>query len=254
MIDLTTQTRKTPKFWDHRSRILLAFVLLGVCAVLAMVQGGRLSAFASTDAPLKNLQKLIDKAKKGDVITPPPGAYKGPVTITKAITLDGRNKVVIDAGGKGSVIYLNTNNAILKNLHLTNTGAQHNDLDAGIQVRGNFNIIQNNRITESLFGIDLQQSSNNVVRRNFISSISDSSLGIRGDAIRLWYSRNNRIEKNKIRNSRDIVVWYSADNIIADNDIAFGRYGLHFMYSKYNLVEKQQHFQKCRGHLPDVFR
>ncbi|MCP4935168.1 MAG: nitrous oxide reductase family maturation protein NosD [bacterium] len=196
---------------------------------------------------LKNLQTLIDRSKQGDILTPPPGIYQGPVTINKAITLDGQNKVSIDAGGKGSVIYLKTNGAVLKNLYLTNTGAQHNDIDAGIQVRGDFNVIKNNTITESLFGIDLQQSSNNVIRNNMISSKSDATLGIRGDAIRLWYSRNNRIEKNKIRNSRDIVVWYSADNVIANNDVAGGRYGLHFMYSKYNLVENNSFYKNAVG-------
>jgi len=34
-----------------------------------------------------------------------------------------------------------------------------------------------------------------------------------------------------------VVVWYSADNVIADNDIRGGRYGLHFMYAQYNLVK-----------------
>ena len=216
---------------------LVSLFLAAACGVLFLLQGGRSQNRVHAAPSLKDLQSLIDKARDGDVLTPAPGTYKGPVTINKPLTLDGRNQVTIDAGGKGSVIYLKTSNATLKNLHLVNTGAQHNDLDAGVQVRGDFNIIKNNRITESLFGIDLQQSSNNIVRDNFISSKSNTSLGIRGDAIRLWYSRNNRVTHNTIRNSRDIVVWYSADNIIANNDIADGRYGLHFMYSKYNLVE-----------------
>ena len=206
-----------------------------------------LAARAEPPRLLDNLQALIDKTASGKTLSPPAGIYKGPVTISKAITLDGKNKVTIDAGGKGSVIYLKTNGATLKNLHLTNTGDQHNDLDSGVQVRGNFNIIKNNRIDEALFGIDLQQSNNNIVRSNFITSKSNSSLGIRGDAVRLWYSRNNRIEKNVIRKSRDIVVWYSADNIIASNDVADGRYGLHFMYSKYNLVENNHFKQNAVG-------
>jgi len=36
---------------------------------------------------------------------------------------------------------------------------------------------------------------------------------------------------------RDMVVWYSADNTIARNTGSDGRYSLHFMYSRYNLVE-----------------
>jgi len=174
---------------------------------------------------------------------PPAGVYRGPVVIDKAITLDGRNGVTIDAGGKGTVLTVNTSHATVRNLVLTNSGGQHNDVDAGIQIKGDHNIVKDNRITESLFGIDLSEANDNVVRRNTILSKESYDLGIRGDAIRLWYSRNNRIEQNTIRHSRDMVVWYSADNIIAGNDVADGRYGMHFMYSKYNLVENNR-FQR----------
>ena len=184
----------------------------------------------------KSLQPLIDAAEPNGVVMPEPGIYAGPITIDKPLTLDGRDQVTINAGGKGSVIYLKTNGATVKNLRLVNTGESHNDIDSGVQVRGNFNVVKDNVIEDSLFGIDLQQSEHNVVRRNRISS-KDVELGMRGDAIRLWYSFNNKITENVVRDSRDIVVWYSADNLIAKNDAQRGRYSLHFMYSQYNRVE-----------------
>jgi nitrous oxidase accessory protein len=189
------------------------------------------------DAPLPPLQPLIDAASPGDLIQPLAGTYAGPVIITKAITLDGQGVVTIDNGGKGAVITIRGNGVTVQNLRLINSGDQHNDIDAGVAVYGNSNVIKDNVIQECLFGVSLQQSDNNVVRRNRISSQSDIGLGVRGDAIRLWYSKNNRIEDNTITNSRDFVVWYSADNIIANNRVSNGRYGLHFMYSRYNLVE-----------------
>ncbi len=182
-----------------------------------------------------SFQELVDAAKPNDILTPPPGTYSGPVTIDKPLSIDGRGKVTIDAGGKGSVIFLDTDGVTLKNLHLTNSGESHNDIDSGVQVRGNFNVIKDNVIDHTLFGIDLGQAENNIIRRNRISSKEDE-LGMRGDAIRLWYSFNNKIMDNHIRNSRDIVVWYSKDNLISGNDARGGRYSLHFMYSQYNEV------------------
>jgi nitrous oxidase accessory protein len=212
--------------WSADVRRYPSFVLV-LCALCATPPGA-VAAYPS-------LQLLVDKLDEGAVLVPEPGIYSGPVHVERAITIDGRDQVTIDAGGKGSVIVLDTDGATLKNLRLTNSGESHNDLDAGVQVRGNFNVVKDNVIDNCLFGVDLQQSENNVVRRNRISS-KPFELGVRGDAIRLWYSFNNEITDNVIRNSRDTVVWYSRDNLIARNDARGGRYSLHFMYSQYNEV------------------
>lgn len=192
------------------------------------------------------LQPLIDEIKKGDTFIIPPGTYSGPVYVEAAITLDGQNKVTIDSGGKGSVIILDTDGAVIKNLHLTNSGDHHNDLDSGVQVRGNFNVIKDNIIDNCLFGVDLQQSENNIVRRNRISS-KDEDLGLRGDAIRLWYSFFNKVTHNTITDTRDMVVWYSKNNTISHNVSRGGRYGLHFMYSQYNKVEFNEYYDNSVG-------
>ncbi len=212
--------------------------------------GVALSCPALAGEKLIALQPLIDAAKKGDVIELKPGHYKGGVVITKAISLVGagpRDKIIVDGGGKGTVITLKTDGATVRNLTITGSGESYNDLDAGIQVRGNFNVIKDNRIKRVLFGIDLQQCNSNIIKRNEISSFPEFGLGLRGDGIRLWYSRNNRIKKNRIHHVRDFVVWYSADNIIAENTVTDARYGLHFMYSRYNLVEKNTYLRNSVG-------
>jgi nitrous oxidase accessory protein len=185
--------------------------------------------------PQVSLQEMVDATEPNQELVLPPGTYAGPIIITKPITLDGQGKAIIDGGGKGSVITLKTNGATLKGLNLTNSGDSHNDIDSGVLVRGDFNVVKDNHIYNTLFGVDLQQSSNNIVKNNRISS-KDVELGVRGDAIRLWYSYNNKVTDNVIRHSRDTVVWYSKDNLIARNDARDGRYSLHFMYSHYNEV------------------
>ena len=192
------------------------------------------------------LQPLIDEAEEGAILLLDAGTYAGPVIIDKPLTLDGQGKVTIDAGGKGSVVVLNTDGAIVRNLHLTNSGESHNDIDSGVQVRGRFNVISDNLIDNCLFGVDLQQSEHNIVRRNRISS-KPFELGTRGDAIRLWYSFENKITGNEIEDSRDMVVWYSANNTIARNTSSNSRYSLHFMYSRYNLVEENHYYNNTVG-------
>ena len=193
-----------------------------------------------------SLQELVDRAEPNSTLVPPPGTYAGPVTLDFPLTIDGKGKVTVDGGGKGSVIYIDTDGAVIKGLRLTNSGNSHNDIDSGIQVRGNFNVIKDNVIDDCLFGIDLQESNNNIVRRNRISS-KDVDLGMRGDSVRLWYSFNNKITDNIIRDSRDMVIWYSADNTIARNDSRRGRYSLHFMYSRFNMVDSNHYEHNSVG-------
>ncbi len=201
---------------------------------------------AAVPAKVNPLQAMIDAAAPNDTITPAPGVYLGSITIDKPLTLDGQGKVTIDGRGKGSVIYLETDGAVIRNLHLTNSGESHNDIDAGVQVRGNFNVIKDNVIDDCLFGVDLQQSENNIVRRNKISS-KDFPLGQRGDSVRLWYSFKNKITHNTIDQSRDMVVWYSRDNVLSHNTIHNSRYSLHFMYSQYNEVEYNRYYNNAVG-------
>jgi nitrous oxidase accessory protein len=210
------------------------FNTLRLIALLILLPGLCLGESASPKYP--SFQALVDAAEANDVISPPAGTYAGPVVLDQPLTLDGRGEVTIDNGGSGTVIYLDTDGATIKGLRLTNSGESHNDLDSGVQVRGNFNVIKDNTIDDCLFGVDLQQSEYNIVRRNHISS-KDAPLGLRGDAIRLWYSFNNQVTDNVIRNSRDTVVWYSKDNVISRNNAQNGRYSLHFMYSQHNIVE-----------------
>ena len=224
----------------HRRQAHWGRLLLG-CWILCA------AGTAAADG-LPSFQALVDAAEPNSQLSPAAGTYAGPVFIDKPLSIDGRGEVTIDAGGEGSVIVLDTDGATLRGLHLTNSGNSHNDLDAGVQIRGNFNVVKDNHIDNCLFGIDMQQSENNIVRRNRISS-KPVKLGIRGDAIRLWYSFNNRVEENEVVNSRDIVVWYSRDNVIRRNKASGGRYSLHFMYSQYNLVEENE----FRGNSVGIF-
>jgi nitrous oxidase accessory protein len=196
---------------------------------------GLLLSAPATASDYPPFQELVDASDPWGRLAPPAGTYAGPVVIKTPLTIDGQDQVTIDGGGQGSIVTLQTDGAILMNLHLTNSGDSHNDLDAAVQVRGNFNVIKDNLITNSLFGVNLQQAESNIVKRNQISS-KPLDLGLRGDAIRLWYSFNNEITDNIIRDSRDTVVWYSRDNLIARNDTRGGRYSLHFMYSLANEV------------------
>jgi nitrous oxidase accessory protein len=185
---------------------------------------------------LKPLQPLVDAAPAGSVLKVPPGRYAGPVVLSKPLVIDGGGQVTIDAGDRGTVFSLQADGAVLRDLHLTGSGASHDTDDACLDVRGHRNRLERLVIDNCLFGIDLKQSHDNVIAGSRIRS-KPLALGVRGDALRLWYSHRNLIEGNLVADSRDMVAWYSHDNVYRGNTGRRSRYSIHFMFANHNLVE-----------------
>jgi len=195
---------------------------------------------------LKPFQDLVDRAESGSVLKPPPGNYAGPVTINKPLTIDGGGQVTIDAGDRGTVMILNTSNAVVRGVHLTGSGDSHDTDDSCLDVRGDHNTLENIEMDNCLFGLDLKQSNNNVIRGNSIRS-KDRELGVRGDGLRLWYSNDNLIENNRIIDSRDMVAWYSNKNTFRHNLGRRSRYSIHFMFANDNVVENNEFYDNAVG-------
>jgi len=192
------------------------------------------------------LQTLINDAPAGSVLKLKPGKYSGPAVLNKPLTIDGGGQAIVDGGGTGTVFVLETSGATLRGLHLTNSGASHDSDDACLNVRGDRNLIEDIRIDDCLFGIDLKQSNENVLRRNTIRS-KPFELGARGDGLRLWYSNKNLIEANTIEDSRDMVAWYSNDNHYLNNIGRRSRYSIHFMFAANNLIEGNRFYDNAVG-------
>ena len=194
------------------------------------------------------LQKTIDNAKSGSKLTLQSGIYKGNIVINKPLIIEGDNqKAIIEGDGKGTVITIKSDFVTLKNLTIRGSGSEHERVDAGIKLfkTKHCNIIKN-KIIDVLFGIDLQEANDNNISYNYITS-KPYDIGLRGDAIRLWYSNYNTLSHNHISRSRDFVVWYSHENLIAYNYGELGRYSLHFMYTGKNIVKNNTFVKNSVG-------
>lgn len=209
-----------------------------------------MTVFCATAAEqLPRLQPLIDAAPEGGTLTPPPGRYAGPAQITRRMTLDGRGQVILENDGDGTVLAVEGEGITVQGMTLRGSGARHEQLDAAIKARGRFLVMKDNVIERCLFGIDMQQTHNSIVRRNRISSLDHHLLPQKGDAIRLWYSNDNTVQDNVISGARDTVVWYSTGNKVTGNVMAGGQYGLHFMYAHDNIAEGNT----MRGNVVGIF-
>ncbi len=175
-------------------------------------------------------------ALPGSVLRLPAGQYRGPATISKPLTLEAQGKVIIDGGGKGTVLTVKSDNVTVRGLILRGSGGSHDSIDGGIMAEGNRLLIENNVVEDVLFGISLHKSNDSVVRGNRIRSRPVDSAD-RGDGIRLWYSTGNRIENNDIAQIRDITVSNSPRNRYTGNTIRDSRRAFNFLFAHRSLVE-----------------
>ena len=184
------------------------------------------------------LQEAIDKAPEGAILKLPKGHYQGAIVINKPLSIIGKEDgVIIDGMGTGTVVTIKSPYVTLKNVTIQGSGSRHDTIDAGIKISDSKQSeISDCIIQDTLFGIDVSMTNNSIISNNYITSKKDTALGLRGDALRLWYSNDNIVRKNRVVKSRDVVVWYSHGNEISENFGEYNRYSLHFMYAGKNFV------------------
>lgn len=194
------------------------------------------------------LQKVIDHAKPGSLIILPPGIYKGNIIIRKPLIIDGKNqKAIIEGSGKGTVISVKSSYVTLKNLTIRNSGSHHYKINSGVSlINVNHCNVLHCRFINDLFGINMEKANNCNVSYNYITS-KPRAIGLRGDALKLWYSNHNILEHNYVTKSRDFVIWFSSGNQIKYNYGQYSRYSLHFMYDGKNIVEHNLYKHNMAG-------
>ena len=186
--------------------------------------------------PATPLQPLIDAVPSGGVLQLGAGDYSGPAIIRKALLLDGAGKARLLGGGRGTVLSVMSNGVTVRDLVISGSGDTHDGIDAGLLVAGDDNKIKGNKMVDVLFGIHIKTGNRNHIAGNHIVG-KDLSMALRGDAVRLWNSRHNRIENNQFEHSRDLTLANSPDNHILNNRFNDGRYGMHIVFSPRLVVQ-----------------
>ena len=182
------------------------------------------------------LQAWLDTALPGTTLRLPPGKYRGPAIINKPLTVEGNGKVIVDAGGRGTVLTIKADRVTIRGLTLRGSGDSHDTIDGAIMAEGKELLIENNVLEDVLFGISLHKTTDSIVRGNRIRSRPVDSAE-RGDGMRLWYSTGNRIESNDIAQMRDLTVSNSPRNRFTGNTIHDSRRAFNFLFSHRSIVE-----------------
>ncbi len=183
--------------------------------------------------------QLINAARPGDVVRVPAGVYREHIRIDKPLSLIADGRVVIDGMSSGDIVEIAASNVTLRGFVVRDTGIDLDKENAAIRVLADHAVIENNTLEDILFGIDLKQAPDAVVRGNLIGG-KDLDIARRGDGLRLWRSDRTLVENNSIHDGRDAILWYSQNVTVRNNTSRRCRYGFHLMYSDDVVMENNE--------------
>ncbi len=204
--------------------LALLSILISTAGTASCAEGNSVHRQGNTIA------RLIDEAETGAVVTVPPGVYHEHVRIRKSVVLTASGDVVIDGGGSGDVVEISAPGVELRGFTIRGTGIDLDKEHAAVRVLAPRAVIVGNTIEDALFGIDLRESPDSVIRENRIAG-KPLDIARRGDGLRLWRADRAVIEGNTIHDGRDAILWYSTGVVVRNNTSVRCRYGFHLMYS-----------------------
>jgi nitrous oxidase accessory protein len=190
--------------------------------------------FVSENLEIKNISEAIQKASDGDVIIVQKGFYQeGNIIINKKIKLVGIDYPVVDGGNTSEVFTILSDSVSLTGFQVQNCGVSYVKDYAGIKVdHFDYCLIENNKLTNTFFGIYLKNANHCIIKNNDIEGQAKDEFSS-GNAIHTWYSKDIRVEGNSCLGHRDGIYLEFVENstIIHNTSEKNLRYGLHFMFS-----------------------
>lgn len=181
-----------------------------------------------------SLAIAIAGASPGDVLVLTDGAYTGPVTIDRSLTVRGARGAVVDGQGHGTVITITSPDVTLQGFAVTGSGAMNQQLDAGVKILKGADraVIENLLLQDNMHGIDVHGGRDVRVANNEIIGRQNARMNERGNGIYIWNSPGTVVEGNSVRFGRDgIFSNTSRKGIYRNNLFRDLRFAVHYMYT-----------------------
>jgi nitrous oxidase accessory protein len=209
--------------------------MLWMAALVAALPPAGFAA-SLTVAPTDNraLQTIIAEAAPGDKLTLEAGSYAGPITMNKPLVLQGKPGAAIIGNGKGSVITVEAPGAVVRGLAVSGSGRDLMVRDSGIYVAQSATgaLIENNDVTDNMFGIYLFGAVDAVARANRVVGLKNGRSSEIGNGVTVWNAPGAKVLGNEISYGRDgIATNASKRNVFSGNTFRNLRFAIHYMYT-----------------------
>lgn len=206
---------------------------LGLACGLALVLAAPANATTRPATPA-TLAAILGAAAAGDTVALARGVYAGPLTVARALVLRGGPGVVLDGGGKGTVLTITAAGATVCDVEIRGSGPRVLTIDAGILVE-NAPDVTLARITthDVLYGIYAERSDRlAVLDGDLAGRVAPLDDAGEGNGIHLWYCGGARLVGDRLRGFTDAIYLSFARDVTVERCVLSGngRYGLHTMY------------------------
>jgi nitrous oxidase accessory protein len=181
-----------------------------------------------------DVQALLDRAMDGDVIVLQKGEHRGPLTISRKLTLEGEPGAVLLGPGTGNVVTVLAPGAVVRGFVIRGSGRDLEKMDSGVFIEKSAAraLVERNRIEDNLYGVYIHGAPDAVVRGNEIIGMREGRLNEAGNGVSVWDAPGAKVLGNSFRYGRDgIFSIASRKNVFSGNRFRDLRFAVHYMYT-----------------------
>ncbi len=270
-----------------RLAVLTVAVALAVVGTVLLVVPSAMSGATATSstgargdvaampAGREDLAALVGATPDGGTLVVPPGRYRTNLVIDRPMTLVAGGDVLLDGGGRGTVVTITADDVALRGFRIAHTGGQVEEA-AGIKVvRAARTSLEDNTITDFYTGIasseavELRIVGNTLMGSGQVThdaghatngsatparepdqggaaaGATDPHAGHgtgggpdrQGDAISLWATSGVLVRDNILHAVRDGLYLNYVDRVLVDsNEIHHSRYAVHSMFGTGQVI------------------
>lgn len=224
-------------------------ISITIISVFSAIYGETIKVCSAKYCKFQDIQSAINVASPFSEIYVEEGLYSlnEEILIRKPLKIFGKNKESIIDGKKlkNVIRILDTHNVEISGFTIRNSGYSDIHEFAGIYVEKSTHCkIYNNDFLNNTYGIFLEYVQNCIIEKNQIISNAFDEVQS-GNGIHLWYSYDNLLKENLIKQHRDGLYFEYSENLIVENNISIEniRYGIHFMFCHSSKIH-QNYFSK----------
>jgi nitrous oxidase accessory protein len=209
---------------------LRVLLLAGFPALVASAAAARSFTVPARAGAIAGAQ---GQASAGDTLLLSPGIHPGPIRIRVPLTLRGAPGAILDGGGEGSVLTLETT-AVVEDVEIRGSGRRVITVDSGVRVLSAPNVqLRRLRLNDVLYGVSVERSDSLVIEScRLRGRVQPREERGDGNGLHLWYCHDATLRNNDLSRFLDGIYLSFVDRAhVEGNRLSdHGRYGLHTMY------------------------